>query len=90
MNWSTAFLRKYKMSSLVSFSLTSEATEQSLISSDKDMQRIWRGASGRCITLWCNTKKVGGLTKQGYSGWFSHITSTVTIPTFCLILLRSS
>lgn len=76
------------MSSLVSFSLTSE-TEQSLINSDKDMESIWRGAGGRRITLWCNAKEVGGLTKQGYTGWFSHITNTVTLPTFCLILLRS-
>lgn len=41
----------------ITLSLTSEATEQSVINANTEMERVWSGASGRRITFWCNTNE---------------------------------
>ncbi|TKS87931.1 Neutrophil cytosol factor 2 [Collichthys lucidus] len=38
-------------------SLTSEATGQSAINADTEMQSVWSSASGRRLTLWCIAKE---------------------------------
>lgn len=40
------------------FSLTSEATEESIITPSTEMEGVWRRATGLRITLWCYTKEV--------------------------------
>uniref|UniRef100_A0A668TAR5 SH3 domain-containing protein n=1 Tax=Oreochromis aureus TaxID=47969 RepID=A0A668TAR5_OREAU len=44
-------------SSAVTLSLTSEASEQSVISANTEMEKLWSRASGGRVTLWCNTKE---------------------------------
>lgn len=41
----------------VTLSLTSEETEQSVITDDTDMESVWSGAARGRITIWCNTKE---------------------------------
>ncbi|XP_054479007.1 neutrophil cytosol factor 2 [Anoplopoma fimbria] len=41
----------------ITLSLTSEATEQSVISPSTEMESVWKRASGLRITLWCNAKE---------------------------------
>lgn len=43
-------------SASITLSLTSEATEESIINANTDMESVWSRASGRHITLWCSTK----------------------------------
>uniref|UniRef100_A0A669CQZ0 Neutrophil cytosolic factor 2 n=1 Tax=Oreochromis niloticus TaxID=8128 RepID=A0A669CQZ0_ORENI len=45
-------------SSAVTLSLTSEASEQSVISANTEMEKLWSRASSGRVTLWCNTKEV--------------------------------
>ncbi|XP_044033329.1 neutrophil cytosol factor 2 isoform X2 [Siniperca chuatsi] len=44
-------------STAITLSITSEATGQSVISADTEMESVWSCASGGRITLWCNTKE---------------------------------
>uniref|UniRef100_A0A3P8Q210 SH3 domain-containing protein n=1 Tax=Astatotilapia calliptera TaxID=8154 RepID=A0A3P8Q210_ASTCA len=44
-------------SSAITLSLTSEASEQSVISANTEMEELWSRASGGRVTLWCNTKE---------------------------------
>ncbi|XP_056290312.1 neutrophil cytosol factor 2 [Pseudoliparis swirei] len=44
-------------STAITLSLTSEATEQSVITPSTDMESVWRGASGLRITLWCHANE---------------------------------
>ncbi|XP_068566164.1 neutrophil cytosol factor 2 [Cebidichthys violaceus] len=41
----------------VTLSLSSELTEQSVITSGTDMESVWRRARGQRITLWCHAKE---------------------------------
>uniref|UniRef100_A0A8C3G3H5 Neutrophil cytosolic factor 2 n=1 Tax=Cyclopterus lumpus TaxID=8103 RepID=A0A8C3G3H5_CYCLU len=45
-------------STAITLSLTSEATEQSVITPSTEMESMWRGASGLRITLWCHANEV--------------------------------
>uniref|UniRef100_A0A8C9Y6U4 Neutrophil cytosolic factor 2 n=1 Tax=Sander lucioperca TaxID=283035 RepID=A0A8C9Y6U4_SANLU len=42
----------------ITLSLTSEATEQSIINASTEMESVWSRASGVHITLWCTTTEV--------------------------------
>ncbi|XP_008299258.1 neutrophil cytosol factor 2 [Stegastes partitus] len=42
---------------VITLSLTSEVSEQSVINADTDMESVWSQASGGRITLWCKTKE---------------------------------
>nr|XP_040022871.1 neutrophil cytosol factor 2 [Gasterosteus aculeatus aculeatus] len=44
-------------STSITLSLTSEATEESIITPSTEMEGVWRRATGLRITLWCNTKE---------------------------------
>ncbi|XP_029313423.1 neutrophil cytosol factor 2 [Cottoperca gobio] len=49
---------KLKLSSTAfTLSLTSEATEQSVINDSTEMESVWSRASGVRITLWCNAEE---------------------------------
>nr|XP_046226927.1 neutrophil cytosol factor 2 [Scatophagus argus] len=48
--------RKLKLpSTAITLSLTSEATGQSVINANTEIESVWRCASGKRITLWCHT-----------------------------------
>lgn len=47
-----------QLNTFTGFSLTSEASEQSVISANTEMEKLWSRASGGRVTLWCNTKEV--------------------------------
>lgn len=49
-----------KFNPFVQFSINSEATGQIVINANTEMENVWSCASGRRITLWCNTKEVSG------------------------------
>ncbi|XP_070784165.1 neutrophil cytosol factor 2 [Enoplosus armatus] len=44
-------------STAIILSITSEATGQSVINANTEMESVWSAASGGRITLWCNTKE---------------------------------
>uniref|UniRef100_A0A8C3G3K6 Neutrophil cytosolic factor 2 n=1 Tax=Cyclopterus lumpus TaxID=8103 RepID=A0A8C3G3K6_CYCLU len=51
-------------STAITLSLTSEATEQSVITPSTEMESMWRGASGLRITLWCHANEHTDGTRQ--------------------------
>lgn len=71
-----------KPNAILSFRLTSEVTDQSVINADTDLESVWSCASGSHITLWCDAEEVSGLTKSSYSGRYCHHTSPGVIPMF--------
>ncbi|XP_038580490.1 neutrophil cytosol factor 2 isoform X1 [Micropterus salmoides] len=44
-------------STAITLSINSEATGQIVINANTEMENVWSCASGRRITLWCNTKE---------------------------------
>ncbi|KAM8731466.1 neutrophil cytosol factor 2 isoform 1-T1 [Acanthopagrus schlegelii] len=44
-------------STAITLSLTAEVTGQSVINANTEMESVWSCASGRHITLWCDTKE---------------------------------
>ncbi|TKS88040.1 Neutrophil cytosol factor 2 [Collichthys lucidus] len=58
-NWASVIFneRSTKSNPFVRFSLTSEATGQSVINADTEMESVWSSASGRRLTLWCIAKE---------------------------------
>uniref|UniRef100_A0AAQ4P4N2 Neutrophil cytosolic factor 2 n=1 Tax=Gasterosteus aculeatus aculeatus TaxID=481459 RepID=A0AAQ4P4N2_GASAC len=52
-------------STSITLSLTSEATEESIITPSTEMEGVWRRATGLRITLWCNTKEVSECQTDG-------------------------
>uniref|UniRef100_A0A8C2ZRB7 Neutrophil cytosolic factor 2 n=1 Tax=Cyclopterus lumpus TaxID=8103 RepID=A0A8C2ZRB7_CYCLU len=62
-NWASVIFNE-RVSSLVQNLLTSEATEQSVITPSTEMESMWRGASGLRITLWCHANEHTDGTRQ--------------------------
>lgn len=62
-HWQSATLNPF-----VWFSLTSEATEESVINADTEMESVW-STSSKSITLWCNTKEVRGQPLLSGRAW---------------------
>ncbi|XP_054863291.1 LOW QUALITY PROTEIN: neutrophil cytosol factor 2 [Amphiprion ocellaris] len=51
-------------STVITLSLTSEASEEGVINADTDMETVWSQASGGRITLWCKTEEQTDGTMQ--------------------------